>query len=86
MQYLYNPVIFHNRMPYYAERVYEKCGLVKTVWGFIDGTLCTTCWPSLFQKLMYSGHKRCHGIKIQSVVALDGLCCIHVWSGKWKQA
>jgi nuclease HARBI1 len=32
-----------------------------------------TCCPSLFQKLMYSGHKRCHGIKFQSVVTPDGL-------------
>ena len=73
VQYLDNPVIFHNRMPYYAERVYQKCGLVETVWGFIDGTLRKTCRPSLFQKLMYSGHKRCHGIKFQSVVTPDGL-------------
>ena len=73
VQYLDNPVIFHNRMPYYAERVYQKCGLVETVWGFIDGTLRKTCCPSLFQKLMYSGHKCCHGIKFQSVVTPDGL-------------
>jgi hypothetical protein len=31
VQYLENPVIFHNRMPYFAERVYQKCGLVETV-------------------------------------------------------
>jgi nuclease HARBI1 len=73
VQYLDNPVIFHSRMPYYAERVYQKCGLVETVWGFTDGTLCITCCPSLFQKLMYSGHKSCHGIKFQSVVTPDGL-------------
>ena len=73
VQYLDNPVIFHNRMPYYADRAYQKCGLVETVSGFIDGTLCKTCLPSLFQKLMYSGHKWCHGIKFQSVVTLDGL-------------
>jgi DDE superfamily endonuclease len=73
VQYLDNPVIFHNRMPYYAERVYQKCGLVETVWEFIDGTLCKTSCPSLFQKLMSSGHKWCHGIKFQSVVTPDGL-------------
>ena len=36
LQYLDNPVIFHHRMPYYAERDYQKCGLVETVSGFID--------------------------------------------------
>ena len=73
VQYLDNPVIFHNRMPYYAERVYQKCGLVENVWGFIDITLYKTCWPSFFQKLMYSGHKRYHGIMIQSVDTPDGM-------------
>ena len=29
VQYLDNPVIFHNRKPYYAERVNQKCGLVE---------------------------------------------------------
>jgi nuclease HARBI1 len=71
--YLDNPEIFHWRMPYYAERVQYKCGVTESFWGFIDGTLCKTCCPSYFQKLMYSGHKHCHGIMFQSIVTLDGL-------------
>ena len=55
VRYLNNPVIFHDRMPYYAERVYQKCGLDETVWEFIDGTFCKTCHPSFFQELIYSG-------------------------------
>ena len=71
--YLDNPALFHHRMPYYAERIYAKCGVVRCVWGFIDGTLRKTCRPSFFQKLLYSGHKRAHGIKFQSVLTPDGL-------------
>jgi DDE superfamily endonuclease len=71
--YLDNPKIFHHKMPYYANRIFNKCGLAETVWGFIDGTLRKTCRPSYFQKLLYSGHKRCHGIKFQSIVTPDGL-------------
>ena len=71
--YLDNPEIFHWRMPYYAERVHNKCGLTESVWGLIDGKLHKTCCPSYFQNLMYSGHKRCHGIKFQSIVTPDGL-------------
>jgi hypothetical protein len=70
--YLDDPSIFQHRMPYYAERIHAKCGVVQSVWGFIDGTLRKTCRPSYFQKLLYSGHKRAHGIKFQSVVAPDG--------------
>ena len=31
LQYLDNPIIFHHKMTNYAERVYQKCGLVETV-------------------------------------------------------
>jgi hypothetical protein len=74
LRYLDNPVIFHGRMAYYAEQIYNKCGLAETTWGSIDGTLTRTCRrPSFFQELLYSGHKRCHGIKFQSVFTPDGL-------------
>ena len=71
--YCNNLEVFHWRMLYYAERGFNKCGLTETVWGFINGTLQKACCPSYFQKLMYSGHKRCHGIKFQSIVTPDGL-------------
>ena len=71
--YLNNQEIFYLRPSYYAERVFYKCGLTENVWGFIEGTLRKTCCPSYFQKLMYSGHKHCHGIKFQSIVIPDGL-------------
>jgi hypothetical protein len=50
VQYLDNPVIFHIMIPYYAERVHQKCGLVETVWGVIDGTLCKHMLSKLVSK------------------------------------
>jgi nuclease HARBI1 len=74
VKYLDNPQIFQHRMlPYYAQLIFEKSGLVKTVWGFIDGTLRKICRPTYSQKFMYSGHKRAHGLKFQSVVLPEGL-------------
>ena len=67
------PRYFTGECQNYAERVFNKCGLTETVWGFIDGTLQNACCPSYFQKLMYSGHKCCHGIKFQSIVTPDSL-------------
>ena len=86
--YLDNPKIFYQRMPYYANRIFNKCGLVETVWGFIDGTLRKTCRPSYFQKLLYSGHKRCHGIKFQSIVTPDELfaCMYGPITGNWHDS
>jgi hypothetical protein len=73
-QYLSNPHIFSQRWAFLADLVRVKSnGAVHGVWGFIDGTLRRTCKPSRFQRLAYSGHKRCHGIKFQSVVTPDGL-------------
>lgn len=45
-------------------------------WGFLDGTLRPITCPSRFQEITYSGHKRIHGIKLQSVVTPNGLIAI----------
>jgi hypothetical protein len=73
VQYLDDPIIFLHRMPRYADIINQKCGLVTTVWGFIDGTLRQTCRPFYHQKVMYCGHKRAHGMKFQSEIAPDGI-------------
>ncbi len=72
LSYLSDPTLFHHRMPRYAEIISAKCGLVSNVWGFLDRTLRRTCRPIYHQKQMYSGHKRIHGMKFQSVVTQDG--------------
>ena len=79
-RYLSNPSLLQHRFQYYANLINKKsdadAGGDLKVWGFIDGTLRRTCRPIIFQKLMYSGHKRCHGIKFQSVVTPDGLVAL----------
>ena len=72
LTYLSNPLLLANRFPLYAEKIYEKCGLLDRIWGFIDGTVRQTCRPTYFQKRNYSGHKRYHGLKFQSVMTPDG--------------
>ena len=73
LTYLSNPLLLSPRFPIYAEKIHLKCGLLDRVWGFIDGTIRQTCRPTYFQKRTYSGHKRFHGLKFQSVVTPDGL-------------
>jgi hypothetical protein len=43
------------------------------VFGFIDGSLRTICRPSRGQRAQYSGHKRKHGLKFQSVSLPNGI-------------
>ena len=47
--------------------------MVDNDWGFIDGTIRKTYRPSYFQRHAHSGHKRCHGLKVQSIVTLERL-------------
>jgi hypothetical protein len=75
--YFSDPSIFSNRFRLYSDLIYAKSGgAVQNVWGFIDGTLRRTCRPSRFQRHAYSGHRRVHGIKFQSVVTPDGLIAL----------
>ena len=62
---------FCSLLPFLVE---TKCfGLLNNIWAFIDGTLRKTRRPFYFQKWCYSGHKRHHGLKFQSVYTPDGL-------------
>ena len=72
-KFLNNPVIYKPRIPMYAALIEQKIGIVNNIWGFIDGTLRKTCRPTAHQRIVYSGHKRAHGLKFQSVVTPDGL-------------
>ena len=75
------------RLHEYQDAIRVKSnGAVHTCFGFIDGTLHQICRPSMtrrripgirnrnnIQRAAYSGHKRHHGLKFQSVVLPDGM-------------
>ncbi|KAJ8955926.1 hypothetical protein NQ314_006825 [Rhamnusium bicolor] len=63
----------HNRLQQYAEVIVAKGARVPNCWGFIDGTIRPICRPSVEQEDYYSGHKRVHCVKYQSVVTPDGI-------------
>jgi len=58
----------------YATAIAGKDAPLQTCVGFIDGTLIRIARPGLgLQHVCYSGHKRCHAIKFQSICTPDGL-------------
>ncbi|XP_031338915.1 uncharacterized protein LOC116167616 [Photinus pyralis] len=61
------------RLQYYAHAVQTKGGAIPNCWGFIDGTTRSICRPTLDQEQYYSGHKRYHCLKYQSVLCPDGI-------------
>lgn len=46
---------------------------IRNCWGFIDGTVRAICRPKRHQEEYYSGHKRLHCVKYQSVITPDGI-------------
>ena len=53
---------------------FRKHGLpVDNLIGFIDGKLWKVAKPTKFQRVLYSGHKRSHGIKTQGLVFPNGI-------------
>ena len=46
---------------------------IENLIGFIDGKLFEICRPGKYQQVLYSGHKRIHGIKVQGIVFPNGM-------------
>ncbi len=57
----------------YARVVNDKGGPSINCWGFIEGTERPICRPSIYQRECFSGHKRVHCLKFQSVQVPNGL-------------
>ena len=58
----------------FAEVVHRKGAPLNNCFAFVDGTVHPICRPgTVNQRLLYNGHKRVHGIKLQSVVTPDGM-------------
>ncbi|XP_030749230.1 protein ALP1-like [Sitophilus oryzae] len=53
--------------------IHAKGGAMQNCWGFIDGTARQICRPSVEEENYYSGHKRFHCLKYQSVLYPDGI-------------
>ena len=56
----------------FAQAFTDKGVPIPNLIGFIDGKLWPVCRPSKYQHVLYSGHKRVHGIKTQGIVFPNG--------------
>jgi len=70
------------RLEDYAHVVHEKGAPLTRCVGFIDGTARPLSRPTAHQRMFFSGHKRVHCIKFQSVMMPDGIIA-HL-SGPWN--
>lgn len=53
----------------YAHVINAKGAPLTHCFGFVDGTVRAMCRPIHHQREVYNGHKRCHGVKFQSIMA-----------------
>ncbi|XP_072172794.1 uncharacterized protein [Diadema setosum] len=73
VQTLDQPWLSPENLRQYADAVKEKGAALPNCWGFVDGTVRPICRPNVNQRVAYNGHKRVHALKLQSVVAPNGL-------------
>ena len=61
------------QLKFFAYSIKKQGSSLDNCVGFIDGTIRPTCRPSHEQEAAYSGHKRLHGLKYQSIIFPNGL-------------
>lgn len=64
----------YTRLKEFSKAIHQLCG-IQDIWGFVDGTFrgCRRPGDNAVQKLIFSGHKRLHGINWQAIATPDGL-------------
>jgi len=61
------------RFESFAQVFKNKGAPIDNLIGFIDGKLQSVCKPGKYQHVLYSGHKRVHGLKTQGIVFPNGI-------------
>ena len=56
-----------------ADAISAKGAPLENYFGFVNGTVRPIFKPGERERVMYSGHKRVHGIKFQSIALPNGL-------------
>ncbi|KAG0427280.1 hypothetical protein HPB47_025656 [Ixodes persulcatus] len=59
----------------FARAVHARGAPLPNCWGFVDGTARPICRPSTNQRIYFSGHKRLHALKYQSIMCANGIIC-----------
>ncbi|KAH6939933.1 hypothetical protein HPB50_022671 [Hyalomma asiaticum] len=59
----------------FSKAIYAKGAPLTNCWAFIDGTARAICRPTRQQQLYFSGHKRFHALKYQSIMCPNGIIC-----------
>ena len=67
------PYLSTGNLSIFAEAIKNKGCPLDKCWGFIDGTIMPICRPKENQRQVFSGHKRVHCLKFQSLMPPNGI-------------
>ncbi|XP_072375397.1 uncharacterized protein [Diabrotica undecimpunctata] len=67
------PWLNENKLNQYSQAIAQKGAPIDNCWGFIDGTVRPICRPVENQREYYSGYKKIHCVKYQSLICPDGI-------------
>ena len=73
LENLNRPLLSSQHLQEMAQSVQNKGCPFDRCWGFIDGTIMQICRPKEHQRQVYSGHKKVHCLKFQSVMLPNGI-------------
>ena len=73
LAYSNQPWLSRDRPHHFAGTIHNRGALFENCKDFIDGPMWPLCMPNQNQKIRYNRHKMVHGIKVQCVVAPNGL-------------
>ena len=76
-----NNLLSPNLLDVSANAVHRKGAALQGCFGFIDGTARPVTKVGVNQRIVYSGHKRVHSLKFQSVVIPNGMIAHLLASG-----
>ena len=76
-----NNLLSPNLLDVSANAVHRKGAALQGCFGFIDGTVRPVTKVGVNQRIVYSGHKRVHSLKFQSVVIPNGMIARLLASG-----
>lgn len=73
LAHLNQPWLSKDRPHQFAATIHNIGTPLENCWGFIDGTVRLSRKPDQNQRMLYNGYKRVHEIKVQCLVAPNGL-------------
>ena len=73
LQFDFEGILSPQAMTQYAAMIHAHGAPTRTIVGFLNCIIHPTCHPTISESLVYTGYKKCHGMKFQAIAVLNGM-------------